>query len=223
MIDNISLFAMKARFSDVHDLMNAVEEYKQEYMFKDGRLTVFMPAYVLIVECVDTLLLYSLIHKSNWNKLQDLIMEYDIGFDSLACFANANHWSVSDPLSSLYSTYSLTMSNVQHVMNAGINLETINVVSRIEPTIFGDITYALVGVADNKPAGEYGVSDTTTIYGIFNNLKWLREAFVKLRERIGQAEENAICEAQHEFAIHAFVPNRCFGFGTDISMSFFIE
>ena len=207
MIDNISLFAMKARFSDVHDLMNAVEENKQEYIFKDGRLTVFMPAYVLVVECIDTLLMYSLIPKSNWDKLQDLIMEYDIEFGSLACFANANHWSVSDSLFSLYSTYSLT---------AGINLETINVVSRIEPTIFGDITYALVGVADNKPAGEYGVSDTTTIYGIFNNLKWLREAFVKLRE-------NEIREARHEFAIHAFVPNRCFGFGTDISMSFFIE
>ena len=223
MIDNISLFDMKTRFQDVKDLMHDVEERNQEYIFQDGRLTVFIPAHVLVVECVDNLLMYSLIHKSHWDKLQELIMEYDIEFDSLACFANANHWSVFDPLSSLYSTYSLTMSNVQNVMNAGINLETINVVSRIEPTIFGDITYALVGVADNKPAGEYGVSDTTTIYGIFNNLKWLRAAFVQLRERISKAEEDEIREARYEFAIHPFVPNRCFGFGTDISMSFFIE
>lgn len=223
MIDNISLFDMEDRFQDVRALMTDVRTRNQEYIFKEGRLVVFIPGYVMVVECVDSILIYSLIHKKNWDKMQVLIEEFGIDYQSLVCFANANNWGVSTSLHSMYSTYSLTMSNAQHVLSAGIDLENIQVNLRVEPTIFGDVLYTLVGCADTLADGEFGVSDTVTIYGIFNDLNRLRDTFRLLRDKMANAEENEIREARHKFAIHPFIPNRCFGFGTEVFVSFFIE
>ena len=221
MIDNITLEAMENRFSDVNKVMQDVRENNREYSYKNGQLMVTLPFSILIVECVGDLLMHTLVYKHLWDKFKEYQLEYSIEPESMVCYMNANNWSRRS-LSGLASDYALTLL-VENEVEDVHQLIAKSFAPKIEPTIFGDVYYALVGVADTKPAGEFGLSDSTTIYGIFNNLRALRDSFKDLQERIATTKDDAVRNAKYEFAVHPFVPNRCFGFGTEVSSSFYLE
>ena len=214
---------LEGKFHEVYELLLDVRTRKLEYVEKEGRLIVYLPAYVLVVEAVEDILMYSMVRNKNWDILQTLMEEYSIDYESLVCFLNANNWSVAPAGTPLLTAYKLTMQNIDNVTAVNVDVEALPVNNKIEPTIFGDITYTLVGFADSLRDGEFGVSEATTIYGVFNNMKRLERAYKMLREKIARAEENEIREARHTFSIHPFVPNQCFGFGTEVSSSLFFE
>ena len=219
MIDNISLEIMENRFHDVGKVMQEVRENNREHSYKNGQLMVYLPHSILIVECVGELLMHTLVYKHLWAKFKGYELEYSIEPDSLVCYMQANNWGRrGDNLASDYSLTLMLESKYDDVQGIIARHAPKN-----EPTIFGDVYYALVGVADTKPAGEFGLSDSTTIYGIFNNLRALRDSFKDLQERIATTEDDAVRNAKYEFAVHPFVPNRCFGFGTEVSSSFYLE
>lgn len=212
--------ALESQFDEVKTIMEDVRSRKFDYASIDNRLVIFINKNVLIVESVADMLMHSAMSIVNWQQMQKLIREYDIELESLVCFANANNWGISlEPRHSVGSVYALMARDYLPLINVEEEWIGVPVTAkssmRQEATIFSDFIYVLVNNMDYNDKQDCPV----TICGVFTNMKSLLRAYKGLNEQLAKCDER-ISTANHNFYIHALVPNRFLGAGVEVAISY---